>query len=157
MRSYYDTYTRRRKIYEQNLEKDANSVLSPCEGNGSEKAMQEALQIVNKADNEKISPELRQKIVDYCEALNKSIGMQTSVKKYNASGAERGAILDFLDYPLNNRWWLADEFEKIRQMKSENEKLDRLEIIRTWENPGPGSYYDNISDISKGPQGKNKD
>ena len=48
--------------------------------------------------------------------------MQTSVKKYNASGAERGAILDFLDYPLNNRWWLADEFEKIRQMKSEKEK-----------------------------------
>jgi hypothetical protein len=42
--------------------------------------------------------------------------MQTSVKKYNASGEERGAILDFLDYPLNNRWWLSDEFAKIRKM-----------------------------------------
>jgi hypothetical protein len=156
MRSYYDTYTRRRKIYEQNLEKAANSVLIHARETASEKAMQEALQIVNNADNEKIAPELRQKIVDYCEALNKSIGMQTSVKKYNASGAERGAILDFLDYPLNNRWWLADEFEKIHLMKSENEKLDRLEIIRTWENPGPGSYYDNISDVSKGPRVKTK-
>ena len=156
MRSYYDTYTKRRKLYEQNLEKDANSVLSWAEITGSEKAMQEALKIVNIADSEKVSPELRQKVVDYCEALYQSIGMQTSVKKYNASGAERGAILDFLDYPLNNRWWLADEFEKISKMKSENEKLNRLEIIRTWDNPGPGSYYDNISDISKGPRVKTR-
>ena len=156
MRSYYDTYTRRRKIYEQNLEKDANAVLAMAKTNGSEKAMKDALEIVNRAEGERIAPELRQKIVDYCEALYQSIGMQTSVKKYHASGAERGAILDFLDYPLNNRWWLADEFEKISQMKSENEKLDRLEIIRKWENPGKGSYYDNISDISKGPRVKTR-
>jgi hypothetical protein len=156
MRSYYDTYTRRRKIYEQNLEKEANTVLSRSDVTGSEKAMQAALQIVNKADNNKISPDLRQKIVDYCDALYLSIGMQTSVKKYNASGAERGAILDFLDYPLNNRWWLADEFDKIRGMNTEKEKLDRLKIISTWEDPGPGSYYDNVSDISKGPRVKTR-
>ena len=150
MRSYYDTYVKRRKAYEQNLEKMANQTLAQAGLTGSDNAMQEALNLVNKADKEPISPELRQRIVDYCEALFQSIGMQTSVKKYNASGEERGAILDFLDYPLNNRWWLADEFAKIRKMATEKEKLDRLEIIRTWENPGPGSYYDNISNISKG-------
>ncbi|MDP3002938.1 MAG: hypothetical protein Q8N38_07410 [Bacteroidales bacterium] len=154
MRSYYDTYTKRRKIYEQDLEKKANSILTLADKIGSEKAMEDALTMVNRADKEPISPELKQKIVDYCEALFQFIGMQTSVKKYNASGAERGAILDFIDYPLNNRWWLADEFEKIRRMPSEKDKLDRLEIIRTWENPGPGSYYDNVSDISKGPHVK---
>jgi hypothetical protein len=154
MRSYYDTYTRRRKIYEENLEKEANNVLAGAAATGSEAAMLKALQIVNKADSDKPSPDLRQKIVDYCEALYNSIGMQTSVKKYNASGEERGAILDFLDYPLNNRWWLADEFARIRQMKTEKEKLNRIDIIRRWENPGPGSYYDNISDISKGPRVK---
>lgn len=151
MRSYYDTYTRRRKIYEQNLEKEANNILTQAATTGSETAMTNALQTVNKADIQKISPGLRQKIVDYCEALYKSIGLQTSVKKYNASGEERGAVLDFLDYPLNNRWWLADEFEKIRKMKTEEEKLRRLKILADWENPGPGSYYDNISNISKSP------
>ena len=150
MRSYYDTYVKRRKAYEQDLEKEANQILAQAGRTGSDNAMQEALNLVNKADKEPISPELRQRIVDYCEALFQSIGMQTSVKKYNASGEERGAILDFLDYPLNNRWWLADEFAKIRKMATEKEKLNRLEIIRTWENPGPGSYYDNISNISKG-------
>jgi len=156
MRSYYDTYTRRRKIYEQNLEKEANKVLDIAGVIGSDKAMEGALALVNKADKELVSPELRQKIVDYCDALFKSIGLQTSVKKYNASGAERGAILDFIDYPLNNRWWLADEFDKIRKMPTEKEKLDRLEIICKWENSGNGSYYDNVSDISKGPRVKTR-
>jgi len=154
MRSYYDTYVKRRKAYEQNLEKEANQILGQSAKTGSDKAMKDALILVNKADNEPVYPELRNKIVGYCEALFQSIGMQTSVKKYNASGEERGAILDFLDYPLNNRWWLTDEFAKIGKMSTEKEKLERLEIIRTWENPGPGSYYDNISNISKGPHVK---
>ena len=156
MRSYYDTYVKRRKIYEQQLEKEANQILSNAETLGAAKAMELALETVNKADRNPISPELRSKIVEYCEALFKSIGMQTSVKKYNASGSERGAILDFLDYPLNNRWWLTDEFAKISKMATEKEKLARLEVIAKWENPGPGSYYDNVSDLSKGPRVKTR-
>ncbi len=149
MRCYYDTYDRRRKFYEQELEKKANEVLGKAAVVGADKAMDDALLIVNEADKNPVYPELRQRIVDYCDALFKSIGMQTSVKKYNASGEERGAILDFIVYPLNNRWWLNDEFVKIRAMKTEQEKLARLEIIRTWENPGTGSYYDDVSNISK--------
>jgi len=149
MRSAYDVYVKRRKAYEQKLEKKDNEILLQAAKTGSEKAMRQALDIVEKADKEPITNDLRGKIVDYCEALWKSIGLQTSVKKYQASGAERGAILDFIDYPLNNRWWLADEFKKVEKLASEKEKLARLEVIAKWENPGPGSYYDNISDISK--------
>lgn len=156
MRAYYDTYVKRRKLYEQNLELKANVVLSQASVLGSDKAMNDALNYVNLADKYPVFPEIRQKIVGYCDALFKSIGMQTSVPKYQASGAERGAILDFLDYPLNNRWWLADEFDKVRKMPSENDKLARLKILAEWENPGKGSYYDNISDLSKGPRVKTR-
>lgn len=156
MRAYYDTYNRRRKLYEQNLEKEANQMLAFARDRGIEKTLSEALAHVNKADDVRISPELREKVVAYCEALFRSVGLQTSVNKHNASGAERGAILDFLDYPLNNRWWLADEFEKILKMESTEAQLERIETIRTWDHPGPGSYYDNISDISKGPRVKTR-
>jgi hypothetical protein len=156
MRSYYDTYIKRRKLYEQDLEKKSNMILAKAAETGPEKAMEDALNMVNMADKIPVAADLKQKILDYCEALYRSVGLQTSVKKYNASGAERGAILDFIDYPLNNRWWLADEFEKIRKLPSENEKLKRIEIIRKWENPGQGSYYDNISDLSKGPRVKTR-
>lgn len=156
MRAYYDTYVKRRKIYEQKLEREANEILLNAKTIGINQSMELALNKVNQADKSPIYPELRQKVVDYCEALFKSIGMQTSVPKYQASGAERGAILDFIDYPLNNRWWMEDEFKKIKKLTSEKEQLERLDIIAKWENPGPGSYYDNISDLSKGPRVKTR-
>jgi hypothetical protein len=156
LRAYYDTYVKRRKSYEQNLEKEANLILSHAKELGSDKAMELALDKVNEADQKRLNQDLRQKIVDYCAAMFASIGMQTSVPLYQASGAERGAILDFVDYPLNNRWWLADEFEKIKKMSTEEQKLARLHILATWENPGPGSFYDNISDLSKGPRVKTR-
>ena len=95
---------------------------------------------------------MRQAIVDYLEALNQSIGLQSSVEKHHAKNPERGAVLDFLDYPLNNRWWLSDRFDEIRKLNSEDEKLERLHTISTWDNPGPGSYYDNVSDVSTSPR-----
>ena len=156
MRAYYDTYVKRRKIYEQKLEREANEFLLNARNIGIDQSMELALNKVNQADKSPIYPELRQKVVDYCEALFKSIGMQTSVPKYQASGAERGAILDFIDYPLNNRWWMEDEFKKIKKLTSEKEQFERLDIIAKWENPGPGSYYDNISDLSKGPRVKTR-
>jgi hypothetical protein len=156
MRAYYDTYVKRRKIYEQKLEREANEILLNAKTIGINQSMELALNKVNQADKSPIYPELRQKVVDYCEALFKSIGMQTSVPKYQASGAERGAILDFIDYPLNNRWWMEDEFKKIKKLSAEKEQLERLDIIAKWENPGPGSYYDNISDLSKGPRVKTR-
>jgi hypothetical protein len=55
---------------------------------------------------------------------------------------------------LNNRWWLADEFEKIRLMKTADEQMGALQTIAAWENPGNGSYYDDISSVSKGPRVK---
>lgn len=151
LRAYYDTYTRRRKIYEQQLEDSANLILSQAEKMGSKTAMRLALEEVNKADRINIAPTLRQRIDYYCNALYHSIGWQSSVKKYNASGEERGCILDFVDYPLNNRWWLSDEFDKTSKMSAELTKLDRLKVIATWEHPDNCLFYDDISNIAKSP------
>ncbi|MCK4822330.1 hypothetical protein KA005_41590, partial [bacterium] len=150
LRAYYDTYQRRRKIYEMGLEKQANTVLAQAESLSADEAMDQALVIIGKADSEPVAQDLHGKIVQYCDDLFKSIGLQTSVQKYQASNSQRGCILDFVNYPLNNRWWLEDEFEKTKKMAGEKEKLVRLETIRMWENPGHGSYYDNVSNIETG-------
>jgi hypothetical protein len=154
MRANYDYYVQQRKLYEQNLEKEAVKILKNAEEIGADKATDQALEIVNRAKTAPILKNINTKIRTYCEQLYQLIGMQTSVDKYYASGAERGCILDFIDYPLNNRWWMEDEFNKIRQMSSEQEKLTRLEVIRTWDYPGEGNYYDNISDVSRSPHVK---
>jgi len=151
LRSIYDTYIRRRLLYETGLEKEANAGLAKAPEVGADKAMEDARFILRRAVTEPASPELRQRVVRLCDDLFKSIGLQTSVGKYQASGPERGAILDYVDYPLNNRWWLEDEFEKIHAMDSGGEKLRRLKEICTWENPGAGSFYDDVGNIAKSP------
>lgn len=151
LRANYDAYIRRRLINEKNLEKDANKILSQVDKIGIESAMKSSLQKINEAVTNPIDQNIKIKIEQYCKSLFDIIGLQTSVKLYQASNSQRGCILDFVDYPMNNRWWLEDEFKKISKMKSETEKKDRLEIIRTWENPGPGSYYDDVSNIANSP------
>ncbi len=147
MRAYYDSYIQDRLAYEKQLEDEAYDILSMAEVDGAEKAMADALLHLEKARKEPIAQDLRQKVVQYCDDLFHSIGLQTSVPEYQASGYERGCVLDFLDYPLNNFWWLEDEFKIISDMRSEEEKLARIEFIRTYEKPGDGSYYDNVSSV----------
>lgn len=145
MRAYYDAYIQQRNTYEKKLEAEANAILSNAKSLGADKAMQQALAHVQLADSVPVAQELKQKALFYIDELFKSVGLQTSMKLYNAAGYERGCVRDFIDYPLNNRWWLEDEFKKVNELKTEEEKMARLEFIRTYETPGEGSFYDNIS------------
>jgi hypothetical protein len=151
LRADYDVYVRRRLINESDLEREANSVLAQASARGADTVMLEAAAILAHATDQPVAPELRSSIELRCAQLYKSIGLQTSVEKYHASGAERGAILDFVDLPLNNRWWLEDEFAKVRAMGSEAEKCRRLAALAAWENPGPGSFYDSVGNLAKSP------
>ena len=152
LRAYYDAYTRERLIFETGLENEANAALARASrGVASGAAMSDALAVFASAEIRRVRPEWRARVVELCDALFASIGLQTSVEKYQASGAERGAVLDFLDVPLNNRWWYEDEFEKVRALDGEAARQARLEEISTWEDPGPGGYYDDIGNVAKSP------
>jgi len=151
VRAYYDTYIRRKVIYEQELEEMANQILRKAEEIGAEKAMEEAMNILNRTVTKPVATDLKEKIIQLYDALFNSIGLQSSVEKYKASGGERGASLDYIDIPLNNRWWLEDQFQQIRQLDSEEEKIKRLNIIAHWEKPGYGSFYDDVGNTAKSP------
>ncbi len=151
LRANYDAYDRRRLIRESQLEDEANRVLlsaALAEGPPAE-AIDRATALLESAVTDRTAPELRDRIMELCEMLFHSIGLQSSVAKYYASGEERGAVLDFIDYPLNNRWWLEDQFKLIRAMTSVKEQQSKLREIATWEHPGPGSFYDDIGNIAK--------
>ena len=151
LRANYDAYLRRRLVNETRLESHANAVLANSQSLGPGKAIAEAARVLNLAVTQPVSVELRTRIFELCEMLFHSVGLQTSVKKYFAIGEERGAVLDFVDYPLNNRWWLEDQFKIIRALESEDEKHRRLLQLATWEHPGPGSFYDDLGNIAKSP------
>ena len=73
--------------------------------------------------------------------------MQTSVPKYKAISVDRGATLDTIDVPLNNRQWLEERFAQIREMSVEDERLKAIDEIVNWTNPGPGGFYDDLGKL----------
>lgn len=151
LRAYYDMYTRHRLLYESSLEEKANAQMLAARALGAEKAIAAALKTLEQAEKAPIRTDLSVRVEQLCEQLYRSIGLQTSVAKYHAAGSERGAVLDFLYYPLNNRWWLEDELAKVRKLPSEGERIARLETIAKWEHPGSGSFYDDIGNVAKSP------
>ena len=80
-----------------------------------------------------------------------SIRAQLSVEKFNASGGERGASLDYIGEPLNNREWLLKRFAALKTAGAEQAKLDGLQAILSWEDPGPGGFYDDLGHIGRQP------
>jgi hypothetical protein len=151
LKANYDAYVRARLIHEQKLELEANDALAEATTLGSDTAMKNALAALAKADTNMQRPELRARIEQLCADLNNSIGYQSSVERYGASSGQRSGVLDYVDHPLNNRWWIEDQFKEIAALSTEEEKIARLDVIRKWEHPGEGSFYDDIGNVGKSP------
>jgi hypothetical protein len=141
LRAIYDVYIRRRLVEDASAEADANRHLLNADTAAARAALARPTQ----------QTLLRGRIVDLCEQLWQSIRLQTSVEKYGASNPERGAVLDFIDLPLNNRWWLEDEIAKAESLPAAARSA-RLRELATWENPGEGSFYDALGNIAKMPR-----
>lgn len=150
-RSYYDAYNRSRLIYETQLEDEAMSVLRRSSELGSQLAMRRASDVLNQAVEKRVSEDWRQRVFEIAEALFQSIRMQLSVDKYFAIDVVRGANLDLIDYPLNNRFWLEMQFARIAQIDNETARLNEIDKIVNWANPGPGGYYTDLGDLENQP------
>jgi hypothetical protein len=147
-RAYYDAYVRHRLIYETDLELQAMESLRRAPEEGVTRAISDATEILDRALAEHPNGEWRIRIYQLAEALFQSIGMQLSVERYQAIAVDRGASLDTLDYPLNNRAWLVEQFARIRKLASAPERLKAVEEILQWTNPGPGGFYDDLGNVA---------
>ena len=151
-RAYYDAYTRARLLYETDLERQALETLADASRTGVDAALTKAIFVLDCANKKPVDPELLARLNTFCAELFNEIGLQTSVPEHHASGYERGAVLDFINYPLNNRWWLEDQFKSISELSDVKEQLRRIDIIRNWENPGDRGYYDVIGHVGRSPR-----
>lgn len=150
-RAYYDAYVRRRLIYETDLENRALECLRRAPADGAAFALAAAEKLLDRAITERVAEDWRTRIFELGEALFQSIGMQLSVEKYQAIAVDRGASLDTLDYPLNDRPWLKAQFAKIRRLSSEAERLRATDQIVNWTDPGPGGFYDDLGNPARQP------
>jgi len=138
-RAYYDAYTRKRLLNETMLEDDAMRTLKETRDAGA------AAAILERAVEQRVALAWRARIFELAEALFQSIGMQLSVARYKAIGVDRGANLDTLDVPLNNRLWIEGQFADAQAGPA------AIERILNWTDPGPGGFYDDLGDPARQP------
>ncbi|HEX9002499.1 MAG TPA: glycoside hydrolase family 20 zincin-like fold domain-containing protein [Blastocatellia bacterium] len=158
-RAYYDAYIRSRVIYETSLEENALSKLREARSMGALTAMAQAEAILDRAVTERTATDLRARVFELAEALYQSIRMQLHVERYKAIAVGRGANLNTIDFPLNNRLWLKKRFSEIRQpfkdaaseAAPESERLKQIDAIVNWTNPGPGGFYDDLGNLTRQP------
>ncbi len=150
-RAYYDAYVRSRLIYETALEDQALQQLRAAVQIGSLQAIDKAEKVLDRVVTDPPSPQWRARVFELGDALFKSIRMQLSVQRHKAIAVERGANLDTIDTPLNNRNWLKKRFAAIRELDDEQQRLAEIDKIVNWTNPGPGGFYDDLGDPARQP------
>ncbi len=150
-RAYYDAYTRRRLLYETELEARALDELRQAKTTGSLPAISRAQAILDRAATRRVAEDLRARVFELAEALFQSIRMQLSVTRYKAISVDRGANLDTIDSPLNNRLWLKQKFDEVRMLPGEVDRVRRLDEIVSWPDPGPGGFYDDLGNVARQP------
>jgi hypothetical protein len=150
-RAYYDAYVQRRLQHETAVENAAMRVLAEARHRGAAGTMTEAQAILERSAGQSGDPRLRERIFQLGEALFQTIGMQLSVERYKAIGIDRGASLDTLDFPLNNQAWLKQQFAAIRKLDNESDRLEAIEKILHWTDPGSGGFYDDLGNPSRQP------
>ena len=143
-RAYYDAFVRRRLIHEQQAQQQATAALANASSLGATTALVEAERHLSAAAAQPVAGDLRTRVFQLAEALYQSVRMQLSVSLYRAIAVGRGANLDLVDAPLNDRVWMTEQFDAIRALPSEREKVAALERIARWTDPGPGGFYDDL-------------
>ena len=150
-RAYYDATVRDRLNHETALEANACEALRLAPRLGAAAAMTKAASLLESAVTDPVSLDRRARVFELGEALFQSVRMQLSKPKYQAIDPERGANLDTIDTPLNNRLWLNAEFARVRALPSEPERLAAIGALVDRVNPGPGGFYDDLGDPHNSP------
>jgi hypothetical protein len=150
-RAYYDAYTRNRLIYETGLERAGLDKLRSARETGALVALDGAEAALDRSLTTHVAAGQRARIYELAEALYQSVRMQLSVTRYKAIDVGRGANLDTVEFPLNNREWLKARFSEIRSRGREAERLSGIDEILNWTNPGPGGFYDDLGKVNAQP------
>ncbi len=152
-RAVYDRYVQRRLAADTAVEQEVYRVLRAAGDDEASlpKAVADGLEVLERANGVNPESETRDRLLVLGQALYDSIGMQLSVKRWGASGSERGAVMDYLEVPLANQEWLRAELLKLRALSSTPAIRAGVRRILEWEEPGPGGFYDDLGNPTRQP------
>ncbi|MCA9112924.1 MAG: hypothetical protein KDA52_23425, partial [Planctomycetaceae bacterium] len=151
LRANYDAYLRRRLIRHTEIEEQAIDRLREASHIGPKAAIAEARGVLAEVTTDDTAQDLKSRLLELGKLLNESIGLQLDKANYGAVRSDRGAVLDYLDFALNDRPWLETQFQQFLELEDTTEQLQRIQHIVDWEDPGPGGFYDDLGCVGRQP------
>lgn len=148
-RAYYDAFLQLRLQAETRQQQQALAFLKQVPEIGVDRAMQRA-ETALQPPNPTAGADLRARVFALAGDLFHHIGLQLSVPLYGAANWERGANLDRIDIPLNDRVWLESAFERIRALPAAARPA-ALRAVLDWDVPLPGAIYDDLGNPEREP------
>jgi len=148
-RGYYDAYVRRKFAREQQAQ---DAALAALHGTGTSRNLVQASKRAL-AGSSPSAEEQRQhdRLFELAGDLFRDGGLQLSVKLYGASNWERGANLDRVDTPLNDRVWMQSAMDKALMEPTESRRIEELRAIVDWQHPVAGTLYDDLGNPTAEP------
>ena len=148
-RARFDAYVQEKARAESQYGAEALAALAKAPEIGVDRAIADARVALGQADVQ-TAAELRAGIEKLGLTLLDTIGYQLSAEApYKAKDPGRGAMLDWLDQPVNDRPWLEQRFSVIEKTDDEAAQLAALDEIVKWTDPGPGGFYDNLGAVGQ--------
>lgn len=151
-RAYFDASVRGRLRHERAAEAAALATLRTAPALGAEAALRRATAQLDHPPTDPAAAALRTRVHELAAALFQSINYKSSVPLYRATNQRRGATLDTLDHPLNDRLWLLAQFARIAPLPTEAARLAAIREITEWTDPGPGGFYDDLGNPALQPR-----
>lgn len=151
LRAYYDAYVQARLHLAQAKEAETLALLAKATPQDVDRALAAADETIKPSAYEGDIAAWRARIDELGAWLHETIGMQLDVARYKARNSERGAVLEFLDQPLNNQRWLEAELARVAALPTADEKVAAARAIAAWESPVPGTIYDDLGNGRKQP------
>ncbi len=156
LRALYDDYVQKRSAAEQAREAAAVATLRADLARDLPAAITAARRTLSHSGSHPDLAPLRKELNKFGPALFKLIGIQLDVKRFHAMNPERGAILEFLDTPLNNRDWWEAELEKVAAALKDGRLDDmsarsRILELCNWDQKAEGGYYDDLGHVGRQP------
>lgn len=151
LRAYYDAYLKQRLIRDIEIENTAIENLRKAPDVGVDAAIASAREALALVETDKTAHDLRARLLELGRQLADSIGMQLDTPNFGANRPDRGAVLDYVDFPLNDSPWLESQFVEILALDDQQEQQRRVQQIVDWENPGEGGFYDDLGCVGKQP------
>lgn len=151
LRANYDAYLKQRLRRHTAIEQEAKDKLREAERIGPKAAIEEARRVLAQVKVDKTGHDLRKRMLELGKLLNETIGLQLDVPNFGAVRPDRGAVLDYVDLPLNDCAWMEAQFKEILAMEDQQEQLERIQLVVDWDDPGPGGFYDDLGCVGRQP------